>query len=542
MALRDVELVEDEPERAVVADDEPPARSWLRRHPAVVAAIVVVLALAAGTAVVLDLRARAHEAARAEALRTVPGVLREVDPDLPVAVSSSRSWASGEAPPPALQAELYAAVAGDVAVVGSTGGPGGEATVAVVVGVDVRTGEERWRTPVEPPPGDDLEGTASVWCAGPDDDPAIGLPLPAAAGTPVGCTVQWYRAAAPGDQYLRHVVAALELDPVDGRLLHRLDLADRSTVARTADGWVVASTHDDAPTVERLAGDGTPRWRAALAPSSTDSPWSDLTVRDGRVLLTQERDASLLDLEDGTVLAEHRDVATTAAALLPGGAVVLGGTPGGSRRGGVLHPPDGPAVPLGAESVVPVTVDDGSLGAVLLTSSGVAGRGAVDRDGEDDDPRTTLRGVDGRVLWRATGVGASTALVVDDTVVLLSPTHLAVVDGHDGDVRWRVALPRRYLDAQLLTDGAVLLVGAGRALDAWTFDGTPAWSAHVRAHGDEVELRGGEPAPTPTPGVGGASEEYVWWMRTLRGRLAVSVSSPATEREHVLVVAPRGAG
>ncbi|MFC8190161.1 PQQ-binding-like beta-propeller repeat protein [Cellulomonas sp. NPDC057328] len=542
MALRDVELVEDEPERPVVPAGEPPARSWLRRHPAVAAAVAAVLVLVVGTAVVLDVRARRQLAARAEALRAVPGVLQEVDPALPVATSVSRSWDASGPLPAAVQAELYAAVAGDVGVVGSAAvGPGDDATEGVVTGVDVRTGEERWRTPVPPPPGVELEDTASLWCSGPDDDVMTGRLVAAAAGTPIGCTAQWFRVAEVGDEYTRTVVAAVELDPEDGSVRSRLDLGETAAVQRTADGWVVA-TRTDGVAVERLAADGTPRWRTELTPSPTESPWAWLTTRDARLLLTLGRDAWVLDLETGTVLAEHRDVGTASASLLPGGAVVLADPDDGVSA--TLYPPDGPPVPLGEEALVPLGVDDGSLGAVVLTSSGAGARDGLPVP-HDDGVRTTLRRVDGSALWRTTDVDAHSALVVDGTLVLLGPTHLAVVDGDDGEVRWRVALPHRSGQERLLTDGAVLLVGAGRALDAWTFDGAAAWSAHVRDDGDGVELRAGAAAPTPTPTTGfraSSSDEFVGWLATRQGRLAAIVSSSSTQREHVLVVGRPGVG
>ncbi|WP_309134006.1 PQQ-binding-like beta-propeller repeat protein [Cellulomonas sp.] len=530
MALRDVELVEDEPERPDGPDEGGPARPWLRRHPRAVGALAVGLVLAVAVAGGLEVRARQQDAARVEALQGVPGVLRPLDPALPVDVSVSRSYEDATALPVAVHALLAGVAAGDVVVAGMWDPDGVD-----VVGVGAEDGRERWRTPIAPPPDLPAPESRWVWCTAYGRLPWQPAPAVPAGRGPVACTAEWLPPSAPaadGSMTAQSRTSLLEVDPVDGRVLHRVELPPGRSVARAPDGWVTATAEDGTVVVESLAGDGTSRWRTVLDVPGGDpvlgaGEFFGVLVDEERVLVQAEGGAWVLAAQDGAAVGTVADAGAGMARLLPGGRLLLeDATPSGAPRG-VLHLPDGTSHDLDGEELVQPALDDGSLGDVLLTTD----RG----DGLGVEGRVTLRGPDGEALWSAQGRPADGALVVDGTVVVLDGTHLRRLDGQDGDERWSAPLPRRVGAGQLLTDGRVLLLGTNTGVDAWTYDGAHAWSAALQRDGDEVRLRAGEAVPSPT-GPSGDVADMVTWTATARGRLVLMVSSTTSSREDVLVL------
>lgn len=526
MALRDVELVEDEPEHPA-GHAEPAARSWLRRHPAVVAAVVGALLVAVGAGAALELRARQRDAARAEALRDVPGVLEPVDPAFPV--RARVALVEGRLPPEH-QALLSGVRAGGTTVTGLWSG----SEEAVVVGVD--DGSVVWRTVVAPPDGASTGGTAQVWCdAARPLDPAAGARPAPTPGT-VGCVATWSLDAAPGaDGVVPTLVTAVEVDPGDGRVVHRVDLPRDTSGTRVDDGWVSVGLEagPDGPrtgdlVVRLLADDGTPRWTTRLPPPQDVSyPWSSATARGDRVLVLHPGGATLLDRRDGTVVRRHDVPDLNGGGLRPDGSLIVHAQPPASDVDAPdqrvdLFLPDGTAVDPDGDALVPVVVDDGSLGDVLLTT------------GAGDDARTRLRGADGRARWDVAGAVRS-ALAVEGSVVALRGDELVRLDGDDGRVLWRAALPAGGGDRQLLTDGAVLLVTGARRVDAWTFDGAPAWSGHVRVEDGSLAVVPGAPAPSPSGARPSGGLPEVWWSATPDGRLTVQTFA-GRGSEEVLVL------
>ncbi|QCB92395.1 PQQ-binding-like beta-propeller repeat protein [Cellulomonas shaoxiangyii] len=520
MTLHDVELVEDdEPAAPAARDEEPAARAWLRRHPGVVVALAVVLVGAVGTGVLLEHRTRQRDADRVAALQEVPGVLRPVDPALPVA--QHLTWSATDGPSVENQALLAGVQVGDVTVVGDwDSGPD-----AVVAGVGAQ-GEQLWRTTVPPPDRVDRQQGSYASCTEPlQDSPPRDRERPRElTADVVACVVQWSRpvdAATAPDGRVPTVVALLELDPSDGRVVHRADQPDDASVTRVPGGWVTSLHGDDDVVVRLLAGDGTPRWSTTLPlPGAEEYPWSHATVRDDRVLVMMEGGSALLALPDGAVLARYPGGGGGGGMILPGGSVLLHDSTGGVRPAAHLHRPDGTATDLDGESLGWVAVDDGSLGDVLLTS------------GEGEDARTTLRDVDGAVRWRVDGELRS-ALVVDGSVLAAVGDELVRLDGSDGHARWRVALSHE--DVQLMTDGAVVLATSPTRIDAWTYDGAPTWSGQVRREDGGVTVRAGTPAPSPSSGRPRGGGGGTWWVALRDGRLALQVLSGDGDEE-VLVL------
>ncbi|WP_196250777.1 PQQ-binding-like beta-propeller repeat protein [Cellulomonas sp. JZ18] len=504
MALRDVELVEEVPPEPGPTGRDDVRPPW-RRHPRRTAAVAAVLVVAVAAAVGLELRTRADDAARVSALRAVPGVLGPVDPALPVARRLTADDAAGQVLAMAL---LHGVRAGGVTVTGGQDGSRG-----VVVGVDLGTGAEVWRTAL---PARGHEGDvelAHVWCTASQEDVTAsrqGRRHPVEDGL-VGCVSTW-RPRVDDAAVLdgtTDVPTLFAVDPVDGRARQVAELPAGASTTRVDDGWVVVSAADGPVVVEHRGDDGASRWRTVLEGArSAPPPWSGPVVGRGAVLVTTPDDGAwLLGLSDGSVARRLPDARGTGGLVLPGGDVVVAER-GQGEGPGVLHRADGTSDDLDGEVLVPVEVDDGSLGDVLLTS-----RGSLS---------VTLRRPDGAVVWRA-DAPLTQAMVVDGTVVGVTAGEVVRLDGDDGATRWRARRPLVDPYPYLLTDGAVVMLATTGGVDAWTFDGEPAWAGRPDRTSAEPRLRAVAPDPSPPP-VGEEAPLDVFWAVTPDGRLLAQVA------------------
>ena len=274
--------------------------------------------------------------------------------------------------------------------------------------------------------------------------------------------------------------------PATGAVLTVVDTATGAVVARhparagvavaaavgvVGDAAVLAAPLDVGTSVWAVdPGTGARRWqtRAATGVGGGWLRWGAesrvVPVGDDAVAVLGAG-AVLLDAADGSVLTSAGTLATVLGARPDGTALVVG-TEGFTR----LLDGDGDVRLDGVP--VPVTVDDGTVPHLALTSSG--GLRAWDAS-------------TGEQTWRsAEVVGVEQALVVGGRVHVHDGYRVTTLAGGTGEVLWEASAPElvgeRTAVTALATDGArVLVVGRDRdgssttlvALDA--ADGTPAW-------------------------------------------------------------------
>ncbi|MFS0705704.1 PQQ-binding-like beta-propeller repeat protein [Cellulomonas sp. 179-A 9B4 NHS] len=441
---RDVELTEaddhapDGRAAAPVAGPEPgagdvpapggPARRRPSRRTVLVSGGLVV-AVAAGLVVAQQVADR-RDAERLARLATVPGVVAPVETPLEVLWS----WSSGGLGLPAAVDGWY-----DPAVlVGLRVADDAAATLVAVAG---GTGEETWTVPLVPAAGP-LGGAptpSGVACAA----------LPAAGTDRVVCVASdaytvWEGtssyATAPTTSRLLvvdgrtgEVVAEHGTDPADGPPAHDLAVADGRAVllAAEAGGEGVLRAVDPVT--------GTEAWRTPLPPDDPAGLSGQLAgpggtlarLRDGTlVVLRGSGDSLLVDPADGTVLREVPRGSTPALSpqlRTPGGVawgVGASGTADLVRTDGASTTvvlPTGDLTFPGAH--VPVLVDDGSAGDLVLARDGAGVRAL--------DPGT------GDARWQVDAGVARSAHVLEGRVHLESAAGVVTVDAATGDELWR---------------------------------------------------------------------------------------------------------
>jgi len=402
-------------------DDAPPERPPAARHrrarlPWVLAAAGVVVALVVAQAV-LDARERAQLARLAQ----VPGVLAPLDGPPRTLWSlgtdedgTQRSWPTDP-------------VDGTTVVVRRVAGD------RTVVGLDARSGEERWRTPLPLEPGASPALPPSTWCE------AVGR-----SGV-VRCESQFPAGT-------RTVATSFLVDVADGRVLRRVDDVEQSVVA--GDLLVVGTSERAGADVAWTLAAQDPRsgatvWSTSLPAvrrvervnlgSQVVGVTASLTAAGGRVMLTESGHA--------TVLGPDGSVERTIEVGLDGWtSLAADGTVGWSPYGAMaptprLWLPDGTQVDAEGYPVQP-DVDDGSApGLLWVEDSG-------------DRELVALDATTGRTLWRAPATTAP--LVLDGVVYVGTATGAAAWDARTGRERWHTDVGRQA--GLVATDGRSLLV------------------------------------------------------------------------------------
>ena len=398
-------------------------RRWALPVAGGAAALVAALVL---TQTALDARERAAQ----ERLAATPGVVRPVDADVGVL------WR----PDPTEQAVLLQGVDAGAAVVGLAVADDGS---QAFVGIDPRTGEQRFSTPL----------------VGPDEERARSLDR-SAAGTcvavppPDGPPLQ--AACLVSDGFVQYGDEGVET--------RKPATATRVVVLDTADGHVVADT--SAPGATALAV------LPGLAMVSV--PDAGVTGRDlltGAVRWTYAPPAPGPDrrsfsgttrLFAGGGVVGVAVPGWTAAVLSPSGRVLRAGQPGDADF--VVDPVGGRVALLSSSGsgalrstlvqrghgdvdlpggVLPLTVDDGSVPGLVLTSD------------------VSLRGWDadtGEQRWKTDVVASVNALVLRGRVYLSTQNGVVALDGRTGEVAWRGATTEGNVPGFLATDGEHLVV------------------------------------------------------------------------------------
>lgn len=447
-AMQHVELDEVVAAPAVVAD--PPARrrgAWWAVAgiaAAVVAALVV-------TQSVLDARERAAR----QRLAATPGVVRPIDPDIGVL------WR----PDPTEQAVLLQGIDTGPAMVGlAVAADGSQA----FVGLDPRTGEQRFSTPLLGPDAvraRSLDRSAAGTC----------LPVPVDAGPPTqaACLVSdgfvQYGDEGVETRKPATTTRVVVLDTGDGRVVADT-AAPGATALAVLPGLAVVSVPDAAVTGRDLRT-GAVRWTYG-----PPSPGADRRSFAGETRLFAV---------DGVVAVAVPG--WTAALLSPSGAVLRASAPGDadvvvdpvSRRLALLSSTGSGAlrstlVQRGRHDVdlpgglLPLTVDDGSVPGLVLTS---------------DVSLRAWDSVTGERRWTADVVASVNAMVLRGRVYLSTQAGVVALDGRTGEVAWRGATTEGNVPGFVVTDGEHLVVadqpvvgGPRSELVALGLDdGTAAW-------------------------------------------------------------------
>ncbi len=429
-------------------DTSPRRASALRRRRRWTVAVAAGLVVAvAGGLVVAQRVADRRDAERLARLATVPGVVAPVEAPLEVLWSSTGRGlpdvVDGWYDPAAL---VGLRVTDDAAVtlVAEAGG----------------TGEVAWTVPLVPAPRP-LGGSphpSGIACAA----------LPAAGTDRVVCVASDAYTVSEGtssyatepttsrllvvDGATGEVLAEHAADPADGPPAHDLAVADGRAVllADDAGGAGVLQAVDPVT--------GTEAWRTPLPPDDPTGlsgqvagPGGTLArLRDGTLVVVRgSGDAVLVDPADGTVLREVPRGSTPA--LSPQLRTAWGPSFGlGATGPADLVRTDGASttVVLGTGDVtfpgghVPVLVDDGSAGDLVLARDGAGVRAL--------DPAT------GDARWQVDAGVARSAHVLEGRVHLESAAAVVTVDAHTGAELWRRERSGSTPATAPLVDGRVL--------------------------------------------------------------------------------------
>jgi outer membrane protein assembly factor BamB len=452
------------------------ARVWVRRHWRwLVPSVAVVVAALVVTQGAVD----AQERARLARLAAVPGVLAPVDRDLSVL------WRADARTGTAVQ----------------QGTEIGDRVVAVledadddslgVVAIDVRTGRQAWRTPVERParlpgPADQAQQLYAFCSSARHGDGLVavcGATQQAQIVTQQPPTSLWVLDPADGTVLARRTVPGAAAYTIAGP-----DLVVATSVAGTgADrSWRVVAS--DAVTGAQHWTFTTPATRITSPyPQSTAPPDEAWAVpglgatADGGVLVTSDRHVWELSssgrVERSLDLPQYSWVDSIRGGLLFSS--VYGAT--SSSHAGTIVLRDGTTVPTDDVSGY-LTADDGSVPEMTFTVA------AGD---------TGLAGITGRLVatgapvWTHAGAIQS-GLLLGGRLYLAQADGVVALDARTGEVLWR--LETDYSVRQVGTDGNALLVpgptarltalslGSGQRL--WTRDlgpdvagpGNPAWT------------------------------------------------------------------
>ncbi|MBT0993160.1 PQQ-binding-like beta-propeller repeat protein [Cellulomonas sp. DKR-3] len=356
-------------------------------------------------------------------------------------------------------------VAGRVVAVRDAGGWGAPAGTDLshpsLVGYDVRTGDEAWRTPF---PLDDADAVA------------------VATGAP---SVSRVRCVALRQARLLCALTNARLvgtrtavvDGIDGRVVATRPLPPDAAWTTSGAALVVATSApgpDPADVVWRVtatdASSGEVLWDARtpvvrrvdrVVPGSRDVDSSALlSARDGRVLLVHS--AHLWVLDGGRLVRDAGVGVDGFAELGPGGTVVWQPVSQPADIPGALLTADGRRVRV-HETLLDPTVDDSTARDLVFLTDTVRSGALVVRD----------RGT-GTVRWQADGLTGG-PVVLDGSVTVGTGTGARSYDAATGELRWTAVTGERA--AYVGTDGRSIVVlttdGTLHGLDL--DDGAPRW-------------------------------------------------------------------
>ena len=428
-SLHDVELVDDLPP-GPPTDAPATDRSGRRRALTLGAALLAVL-LAVGVIgqVVVDRRDRA----RIAAIATDPF---SIDP---VREPPTAGW--WQAPYDEVY-DLAEVRTPDGLLVGVRDAAEGPVRVAAL---DIATGEEVWEVDLldgtrRPDPGTGEIRPASGQCAPHETQEHLAVCL-AHDGTSVIDDHEW-RTVTPSAARL------VTLDTRDGTVV--TDLTDAlgveglvTSFATTGDLVVVTAESEEITDVRAVTSDGTPAWRTtAPAPDGEERRTVVRHVGD-LVALVTPTEVRLLDAAGDTVrtvLLDGRFAAGWGDALyvMPSGERAADGVEDGERT--TVVRPEGD-VEVQGRDVVPLTVDDGSVPDLVLTSDG-----------------TTLTAWDGagEKLWAVSAGSSWLAVLLDGRLHLAPGAEILTIDARTGDELWRSSAAT----SSPVTDGRLLLAVA----------------------------------------------------------------------------------
>lgn len=429
--MRSVELVE--PDGPDVRAGRPDHRRTYRR---IAIALAVVML---GVAVVAQRRADAHADARDEHLASIDGLIAA--PHLPLRARWTLAHPDASV--------VYGRAADGVLLGGSSVDGNVE-----LHGVDAATGAVLWRTPVDVP----VDQTLWAWCD----------PLRTSADVELAvCT------AGPDAPAAAVALASRTLwtvVPRTGRILTTMQVRGDATVLVTSSELVVADnpSHGRWRVRSLDPSTGSPRWTfAPEVGARSDQLVQPQLIDDGddRVLASLSNHVWLLDPKGQPLVDRATPDGTWWTALRPGSSV--GRTL--ARRGdssGITLLPEGRTTEV-AEPAVPVHPDDGSAPGVVFTSGPRGHQALVARSSST-----------GEQQWRSPE-NALTALVLDGTLYIGTPTGLVALDASTGEVRWRRDVGQAV--DEMTTDGTdLLVVSPPTTVTAYALsDGHPAWTADV---------------------------------------------------------------
>jgi outer membrane protein assembly factor BamB len=451
MSLARMQHVElDEAAALPAPEAAPPARRrghwWV-----VVGGLAVLVAGLAVTQSVLDGRDRAAQ----ERLLATPGVVRPVGADVGVL------WR----PDPTEQAVLLQGIDAGGAMVGLAVADDGS---QAFVGLDQRTGEQRFATPLlgpDPARARSLDRSAAGTC----------VPVPSGDASPrqAACLVSdgfvQYGDEGVETRKPATTTRVVVLDTGDGRVVADTSATGATTLAVLPGLAVVSGPDADVTARDLLTGDV--RWRYSSPPPGADRRSFSGSVRlfgvDGVVAVSVPGWTAAVLSPTGEVLRRSRpgdaDVVVDPVARR----LVLLSSSGSGGHWSTLVQRGHDDVELPG-SLLPLTVDDGSVPGLVLTSD------------------ASLRAWDagtGEARWKSGVVASVNALVLGGRVYLGTQSGVVALDGRTGEVVWRGATTEGNVPGVLVTDGEHLVVadqpvvaGPASELVAFAFDdGHSVW-------------------------------------------------------------------
>ena len=432
--MEQVELLDADGDGSDVEHDPAPARPgrvrWL-----VVGAAAVVLSLV-GTQWVVD----AREDAAVARLAAVPGVLPEIGDELTVARVISPDQVStlwnGFTTAGGAMASLVVAADGSQAV----------------TAIDPLTSETVWSTPLLGPNADRAAARDSSyggWCS----SDAVGGEAAELAVCLASDGFVRYGADGTEERLQATTTRAVVLDTADGRVVHELEVGDAARIA-VIPGLLLVGLGAPQQGIEVVAHDlrtGDERWRYRT-PAVTDGPPDDELAQSWHIARAGDHAA----LYDGVTLRLLSRTGSLVRDDLRGSGDGFGSGPdqltgnlavttydGGTKTTRLLTADADPAGDVVVEgSLVPMTVDDGSVPGLVLTT--VDHLHAWDRATGDE-------------VWESDLLPLTGVVVARGRVVLATATSVVALDGRTGHVVWEQQTPQSAAGF-LATDARDVLV------------------------------------------------------------------------------------
>ena len=422
--MQHVELVDgSEP---VPRTPAPRARLWVH----ITGAAVALVGVLAAAQTVLDARERAAE----ERLVATPGIVRTVDVDVGVL------WR----PDVAATAVLPQGIEADGALLGLAVFADGSQTF---VSLDQRTGEQRFATPLmgaDPARATSLDRSAAGTC----------VAVPVEQGPPLwaACLVSdgFVQFGDEGVQSRQPATTTrvVVLDTRDGHVVADTSAPGATTIAALPGLAVVGvpGTGAHAQVVGRDLVTGEVRWRFTPPLPGADRRAFAGQVRvfavGGLVGVTIPGWSATVLSSTGEVLRASRPGdADLLVDRVAGRFLLLSATGSGGLRS-TLVVRGRPDVDLPG-SVLPLTVDDGTVPGLVLTAGG------------------KVRGWDaatGRQRWTSDVVASVNALVLHGRVYVSTRAGVVALEGRTGDIDWQAETAQGTVPGYLATDGHRLVI------------------------------------------------------------------------------------